>query len=86
MISKIAITDFMVRGAEKINMEPEEEVEWRKNEYAPRLKKVGKVRQALVMLEEHLQYVQDEIGSTAIVPSRYFAKESEATAWLTGSE
>jgi hypothetical protein len=66
--------------------QPAEEPEWRKNEYSPRLKKVGKVRQALVLLEEHLQYAKDEIGSTVIVPSRYFSNESEAKAWLDSSE
>ena len=65
---------------------PEEEPEWRKNEYNPRIKKVGEIKQALVLQEEHLQYAEDEIGSTAIVPVRYFADESEATAWLDSSE
>lgn len=65
---------------------PPEETEWRKNEYNPRIKKVGEVKQALVLLKEHLQYAQDEIGSTAIVPVRYFSDESEARAWLDSSK
>jgi hypothetical protein len=66
--------------------QPEEEPTWRKEEYAPRVIKAGKVRQALVMPEEFLQYVQDEVSITDKVPSRYFADESEARAWLDGSE
>ena len=66
--------------------QPEEEPEWRKNEYNPRIKKVGEVKQALVLQEEFLQYAEDEIGSTATVQVRYFADESEATAWLDSSE
>lgn len=66
--------------------QPEEEPEWRNKEYAPRIIKVGKVRQALVMPEEFLQYVEDEVGSTVKVPSRYFSNESEARAWLDSSK
>lgn len=66
--------------------QPEEEPEWRKNEYNPRIKKVGEVKQALVLQEEFLQYAEDEIGSTATVQVRYFSDESEATAWLDSSE
>lgn len=66
--------------------QPEEEPTWRNEEYAPRVTKVGKVRQALVMPEEFLQYVTDEVGATDKVHSRYFANESEARAWLDGSE
>jgi SpoIIAA-like len=66
--------------------QPEEEPEWRKKEYAPRVLKVGAVKQALVMKEEFLQYAQDEIGSPTAVASRYFSNESEAIAWLDSSE
>ncbi|MDQ3098290.1 MAG: STAS/SEC14 domain-containing protein [bacterium] len=66
--------------------QPEEEAEWRKNVYNTRIKKVGEVKQALVMPKEFLQYVEDEIGSKALVQVRYFASESEATAWLDSSE
>lgn len=65
---------------------PPEEAEWRKNEYAPRVAKIGQVKQALVMPKEFLEYVQDEVGSTDIVHSRYFASESEAISWLDGAE
>jgi hypothetical protein len=64
--------------------QPEEEPEWRKKEYYPRVRKIGEVKQALVMKEEFLQYVQDELDS--VVPSRYFGSESEATAWLDSSD
>jgi SpoIIAA-like len=66
--------------------QPEEEPEWRKNEYSPRVLKVGGIKQALVMKEEFLQYVEDEIGSTTTVTSRYFSDESEARAWLDSSK
>jgi hypothetical protein len=66
--------------------QPPEEPEWRKKEYAPRITKVGKVRQALIMQEENLQYVEDEVGSKVEVPSRYFASEKEATDWLDSFE
>jgi hypothetical protein len=66
--------------------QPEEEPKWRKEEYAPRVIKAGEVRQALVMPEEFLQYVQDEVSSTDKVPSRYFSSESEARAWLDSSK
>jgi hypothetical protein len=66
--------------------QPEEESEWRKKEYFPRIKKVGDIKQAIVMQKEHLQYVKDEVGSTAIVPTRYFSSEDEATAWLNSAE
>ena len=64
--------------------QPEEEPEWRKNEYNPRITKVGAVKQALVLKEEFLQYVKDETDSA--VPSRYFSDVSEATDWLTNSK
>jgi hypothetical protein len=64
--------------------QPEETDEWRKKEYNPRIKKVGDVKQALVMPEEFLQYVEDEIDS--VVPVRYFPNESEARAWLDSSK
>jgi hypothetical protein len=64
--------------------QPEEEPEWREKEYYPRIKKVGDVKQALVMPEEVLQYVEDEIDS--VVPVRYFSNESEARAWLDSSK
>ncbi|MDY6868438.1 MAG: STAS/SEC14 domain-containing protein [Chloroflexota bacterium] len=63
---------------------PEEGHEWRKKEYNQRIKKVGDVKQALVMPEEVLQYVEDEIDS--VVPVRYFSNESEARAWLDSSK
>ncbi len=63
---------------------PEEGHEWRKKEYNTRIKKVGEVKQALLMKEEFLQYVEDEIDS--VVPVRYFSSESEARAWLDSSE
>ncbi len=63
---------------------PEEGHEWRKREYNPRIKKAGEVKQALIMKEEFLPYVQDEIDS--VVPVRYFSSESEARAWLDNSE
>ncbi len=63
---------------------PEEGHEWRKKEYNTRIKKVGAVKQALIMKEEFLQYVEDEIDS--LVPVRYFSNESEARAWLDSSE
>lgn len=66
--------------------QPEEEAEWRKNVYNTRIKKVGEVKQALVMPKEFLPYVEDEIGSTALVQVRYFSDESEATAWLDSSK
>ena len=66
--------------------QPEEEAEWRKNEYSPRVLKVGAIKQALVMKEEFLPYVEDEIGDSTTVTSRYFSSESEATAWLHSSE
>jgi hypothetical protein len=66
--------------------QPEEEPKWRNEEYAPRVMKAGKVRQALVMPEEFLQYVKDEVGSTDKIHSRYFSNENEARAWLDGSE
>lgn len=64
---------------------PPENLEFRNNEFYPRIKKVGEVKQAIVMPEEFLQYVEDEIGDGVVVPTRYFAKESEATAWLADS-
>jgi hypothetical protein len=64
--------------------QPEEEPEWRKKEYNQRIKKVGEVKQALVMPEEVLQYVEDEIDG--VVPVRYFSNESEARAWLDSSK
>jgi uncharacterized CHY-type Zn-finger protein len=63
---------------------PAEGHEWRKEEYNKRIIKVGAVKQALIMKEEFLQYVEDEIDSP--VPVRYFASESEARAWLDSSE
>jgi SpoIIAA-like len=63
---------------------PEEGHAWRKNEYNSRIKKVGGVKQALVMKEEFLQYVEDELDS--VVPVRYFSSENEARAWLDSSE
>lgn len=63
---------------------PEEGHVWRKNEYNSRIKKVGEVKQALVMKEEYLKYVEDEIDS--VVPVRYFSSEGEARAWLDSSE
>lgn len=65
---------------------PPEEPQWRKSEYAPRVLKVGAVKQALVMKEEFLQYVEDEAGSPTAVESRYFANEGEAISWLTGTK
>jgi SpoIIAA-like len=66
--------------------QPEEEAEWRKNEYSPRVLKVGTIKQALIMKEEFLQYVKDEIGGTGTVQSRYFSNEKEAIAWLDNSK
>jgi SpoIIAA-like len=66
--------------------QPEETDEWRRNEYNPRIKKVGEVKQALVMQKEFLQYVEDEVGSAATVQVRYFSDENEAKAWLDSSK
>jgi SpoIIAA-like len=59
---------------------PEEGHEWRKKEYNHRVKKVGGVKQALLMKEEFLPYVENEIDS--VIPVRYFSSEGEARAWL----
>ena len=64
---------------------PPENLEFRDKEFYPRVTKVGAVKQAIVMKKEHLQYVEDEIGSDVVVPTRYFAEESEAIAWLADS-
>lgn len=61
---------------------PSESDEFRTKEFYPRIIKVGKVKQALIMPKEYLQFVQDELGGDVIVPTRYFSEESEATAWL----
>jgi hypothetical protein len=65
---------------------PPEESEWRKNEYAPRVNKVGQVRQALILQKEFVQYAKDETGSADLIQSKYFSDESEATAWLDSSK
>lgn len=61
---------------------PPENLEFRNKVFYPRVTKVGSVRQALIMPKEYLKYVKDEIGSDVVVPTRYFAEESEAIAWL----
>lgn len=66
--------------------QPAEEAEWRKKEYSSRIRKVGEVKQALILQKEFLQYAEDEIGSADLVKSRYFSDESEATAWLDSSK
>ncbi len=66
-------------------IQPEEEPKWRNEEYAPRVIKVGKVRQALVMPKEFLQYVKDEVSDTDKIHSRYFSNERGARAWLDSS-
>lgn len=65
---------------------PPENLEFRNTVFYPRVTKVGAVKQALIMPEEYMKFVQDELGSDVVVPTRYFADESEATAWLDSSE
>lgn len=61
---------------------PPENIEFRNEVFYPRVTKVGAVKQALVMPKEFMQYVEDELGDDVVVPTRYFADESEAIAWL----
>lgn len=65
---------------------PAENVEFRNEVFYPRVTKVGAISQALVMPEEYLQYAEDELGDDVVVPTRYFANESEAIAWLDSSK
>ena len=65
---------------------PPENLEFRNEVFYPRVIKVGAIRQALVMPREYLQYVEDELGDDVVVPTRYFADESEAIAWLDNSK
>lgn len=65
---------------------PPENLEFRNKIFYPRVTKVGTVKQALVMPEEYLKYVEDELGSNVVVPTRYFSDESEAVDWLDSSE
>ncbi len=62
---------------------PAENDHWRNDVFYPRITKVGKIKQALVMPTEYLTFVKDETEDGVIVPTRYFDKESEAVDWLT---
>jgi GR25 family glycosyltransferase involved in LPS biosynthesis len=62
---------------------PSENVAFRNEEFYPRITKVGARRQALIMPEEYLAYVQDEVAETDVVQTRYFAREAEAIDWLS---
>jgi len=62
---------------------PNENIAFRNEEFYPRITKVGTSRQALIMPEEYLAYVEDEVAETDVVKTRYFASKTEAIDWLS---
>ena len=69
----------------KFQLPPENEA-FRNDVFNPRIAKLGTIRQALIMPKEYMQYVRDELGDGVLVPTRYFADESEAIAWLDSAQ
>lgn len=62
---------------------PSENIAFRNEEFYPRITKVGTKRQALLLPEEYLAYVEDEVAENDMVQTRYFANETEAVDWLS---
>jgi hypothetical protein len=62
---------------------PSDNISWRNEEFYPRITKVGTMKQALIMPEEYLAYVEDEVAENDVVQTRYFARETEAIDWLS---